>query len=96
VPFFKHGADVYKEITRLTGIPEQLLSVKYDIDKVRTQLVNDTTPMKFPVNVEFIYYEILTDFTEVSFTCQPNGFWTSDLLKLCGPTCRDIVSLRKL
>jgi hypothetical protein len=94
-PIFKHGADVYKEISRLTRIPEQMLSVKYEIDKVRTQLVNDTTPMKFPVNLEFIYYKILTDFKDVSFTCQPNGFWTSALLTLCGHTCRDIVSLRK-
>ena len=32
----------------------------------------------------------------MSFTCQANGLWKTDLLNLCGPSCKTVADLRKL
>lgn len=56
---------------------------------------NSVIPGLYPKDKTF-YYCKLTDYKQVSFTCQHTGIWKLDLLKLFHPSCQTVDELRKL
>jgi hypothetical protein len=88
------GKDVYEGIAKKISKPVDAIRIKFDLNNVRTKLANDE---KKPfADGQNFYYSFSTDYKEVSFACQPNGFWSDALFKLMAPSCRDIEALRNL